>query len=88
MKMAPNKKDKDDDDKKSGKYSNYNRPSEKEIRETVKELQEKAYGKPDSSENFSRAGHQARNDAEGTDFQVRERKNDVVSVEKEPKQKK
>lgn len=47
------------------------KPSEKEVRETVKEYQRGRNEEPDTSRQFSEAGHQAREDAVGTDYEVR-----------------
>jgi len=47
------------------------KPSEKEVREATKGDQRECGETPDTSKQFSQAGHDARNDAVGTEYEVR-----------------
>ncbi|MFZ2664149.1 MAG: hypothetical protein WAX66_02200 [Patescibacteria group bacterium] len=48
-------------------------------REDTQDYSEEAYGDRDSGKEVSRAEHQARNDAVGSDFEVRESKEETNS---------
>lgn len=48
-------------------------------RQDTQDYSEKTYGDRDSGREVSRAEHQARNDAVGTDFQVRDSKGETSS---------
>jgi hypothetical protein len=50
------------------------KPDEKLIREAAKDYQKDKGEKPDNSRDFSRAGHDARDDAAETDWKVRDYK--------------
>ena len=47
------------------------KPTDKEVREEVQEYQKEKGDTPDSRDDFSQAGHDARNDAVDTDYEVR-----------------
>lgn len=50
------------------------KPKKKDIRKTVQDYQKSKGEKPDGRKKFSKAGHQARNDAVGTEYEVRPKK--------------
>jgi hypothetical protein len=51
----------------------------KQAEEGAREFEKERTGESDSSKEFARAAHQARNDAVGTDFDVREQKEETKS---------
>jgi hypothetical protein len=54
-------------------------PSKSEIQDATREFQEEKGETPDSSKEFARAEHEARNDAVGTDSEVRPEKEPTTS---------
>jgi len=53
--------------------------SKKDAEEGARDFEAERTGERDSSKEFARAGHEARNDAVGTDFEVREAKEPTES---------